>query len=358
MPQLARLGRRGGRRGGVRRGDQARQLRRSRARPPARPPVPRASRSRTPSLRRGSAHSRSTPPTSVHSCASPTGAPSRRASTSTRSRPGWSAGIGAVKRPGTRRVRRRLQLLRRAAARSRGGARSRRAAGGTPASRTSTLSAAVSPTRHRRHGQRHRLGRRRHQPAAGLPPERLEGVVRSTAAHPPAPRRLAGEHHRPAVAVALHGDERPRRAAGAAGDRQHAGARAGPSRAPSSSRAAAPPPTDRAPRPASCRAASPDGAGRPASAPTPPTASDDADDGAARPSAIGRRHRHQLFERRRRQAGRRQRARAEHQQAAAALGDEVAHELELGRARADRRRRWRARWRRSGTAPRASTGSR
>ena len=53
-----------------------------------RPPVPRASRSRTPSLRRGSAHSRSTPPTSVHSCASPTGAPSRRASTSTRSRPG------------------------------------------------------------------------------------------------------------------------------------------------------------------------------------------------------------------------------------------------------------------------------
>ena len=50
------------------------------------------------------------------------------------------------------------------------------------------------------------------------------GAVGRRQHHPPAPRRLAGEHHRPPLPVALHGQQRARFAGRAAGDGQHLGA--------------------------------------------------------------------------------------------------------------------------------------
>ena len=64
------------------------------------------------------------------------------------------------------------------------------------------------------------------QPAGHLPPDGVVGAVGRGQHHAPPPRRLAGEDHRPALPVALHGQQRPGLAGGAAGHRQHLRARA------------------------------------------------------------------------------------------------------------------------------------
>ena len=66
--------------------------------------------------------------------------------------------------------------------------------------------------------------RRRAAPAIARPGARTSRTCgRRRQVHAPAPRRLAREHHRASEPVALHGDQRARSAAGAAGNGQHAG---------------------------------------------------------------------------------------------------------------------------------------
>ncbi len=78
------------------------------------------------------------------------------------------------------------------------------------ASRTSTSRRPVLPAAGDGSVKRDRLRRARGEPASGLTPEGLIRLVVRRQHHAPAPRRLAREHHRAAVAVTLHGDERPR----------------------------------------------------------------------------------------------------------------------------------------------------
>ena len=69
-------------------------------------------------------------------------------------------------------------------------------------------------TRRAHRADRHRALRAGGEPPRQLPPDRFVARVGRRPQHPPPPRRFAGKHHRAALAVALRGDQRLRRAAG------------------------------------------------------------------------------------------------------------------------------------------------
>ncbi len=101
-----------------------------------------------------------------------------------------------------------------------------------------------------RHAERHRIGRIARQPARGLPPEELVAAIGGRPQHAPAPRRLAGEDHRAAAAVALNRDQRHRRAVRPTASPPAPSRRAADRRPANSTRAAAAPPTASATPPA------------------------------------------------------------------------------------------------------------
>ena len=292
-------------------------------------------RRRNPSFSRGSANSRSAPPTYI-----------QRSARAERRRPAPRLGVDAIEaglvgrerrgeaaaagsgvaqldgaRLAARRGQRRVDRGVGAPARTPRRARRRRSTSASPGSGASGSA------------DRHRIGRRRRQPARRLPPEELVACDRrrrpaSSSATTPRPRTPSSGPARSAAPRRPEARRRPAPSSRRARSRRAAGRRA--ARSPP---APAAPPTACASRPA-CAPMRMIGCVSPSAVtrqlvvrrPIAPVSTRRADQAAA---AIVQLHRQHFFERRAGQAALRERPAAEHEQAAAALGDEVGRHRQL-----------------------------